>query len=296
MSAESDSAMRAYSERRFADAAPLFTAALAETSDPAERRELLFRYASVLDALDRNIDALAALRELLELDPESARAWNNVGILCRKLDRLEDAQAAFETAYRLDPSNAAALISLGSVCLKRSDPGHALEYLEAAVDLEPGNAIVHANLALTLAVFGRLEEAEDKLRLAVLYGFEHADPIQLRIEALKEIRAAMLRQEQDPSDTGMISDEEETDSNEAETSAPGGDIETLSRLETEMHALAERRFIQKEDDAGTIAAMEQLRRTIRAMRRNMGMNEVLESDVCAGVNYMTRGSDERSGD
>jgi len=297
MSSMYDNAMRAYDERRFQDAEPLFAAALAETLAPTERAALLFRHASVLDALDRRLDALVALRELIEIDSDSAKAWNNIGIICRKLERLEEAQAAFETAYRLDPSHAAPLISLGSVCLKRGDPGHALEYLQAAVDLEPGNAIAHANLSLTLAVFGRLEEAEDTLRLAVLYGFEQAEPIQQRIDALKEIRSAMLGKKEVPGDGSLNDDPPYDDSNhDAESSAQQHDIETLSRLEVEMHALAERQYLSGEDDPTNTAMMRQLRGVIRSLRREMGMSEVLESDVCAGVNYMLDDSDERFGE
>jgi Flp pilus assembly protein TadD len=135
---------------------------------------------------------LETLKELLEHNPDSAAGWNNLGIVCRHIDRPDDARAAFERAYKLNPEQADSLVNLGAVCLAQGDPGNALQYLQLAVELLPGHPAVHANLALTYAVFGRLEEAEDSLRLAVLYGFEQAAGIEEKIAALKNVRDRIL--------------------------------------------------------------------------------------------------------
>ncbi len=285
--------IKAYEERDFEETVSLLQAALEENSDTAMREELLFRGAVAFDALGRHTEALAALKELLEINAESARAWNNVGVICMKLDRLDEAQAAFETAYRFDNSKAAPLISLGSLALKRSDPGNALEYLQSATELEPGNPLVHANLSLTLAVFGRLEEAEDELRLAVLYGFEGAEPIRQRIEALKDIREAMLRKQ----DALRGSEDVPGGENDEEEASPmRSDPETLSRLERDMYAFAERRYIDKDPDPSIVAGMNSLRIVLRAVRKDLGMPEVLDSDICGGINYMEDSPEEGFGD
>lgn len=284
-----ESVMRAYEEKKYEETASRYVEALEMITDTGRREELLFRAAAALDALGRYAEALAALKEVLESNPESARTWNNVGIICMKLDRQDDAREAFETAYRLDNAKAAPLISLGSLALKRSDPGNALEYLQAAVDIEPGNPLVHANLALTLAVFGRLEEAEDALRLAVLYGFEQAEPITERIDALKLIRDAMRSHDAAAEATPGTEDQ-------ISASSPRNDPDTLARLERDMYALAERRFVRRENDAGIMASMSSLRSVIRSVRRELGMPEVLESDTCAGVNYMEEDAPAGSGE
>jgi tetratricopeptide (TPR) repeat protein len=135
------------------------------------------------------IDTLESLKILLELAPNHAVAWNNLGIVCGRLNRTDDARRAFEVAHGLDPSDASILTSLGSSELKCSDPGSALEHLLRATELDPTLYAAHVNLALTLLVFGRIEEAEESLRLAVFHGFGETASIENIISRMKSIRA-----------------------------------------------------------------------------------------------------------
>jgi tetratricopeptide (TPR) repeat protein len=185
-------ALRAYAARNHAAALPLFVEALESAGDDAARADILFHIANTHDALGHTLEALEALRDLLALDGDHARAWNNLGVLCSRMGRLEESRAAFEQAYRLDNTNAAALTSLGSVALKQSDVGAAHEYLRLALAIDPAQPQAHANMALVLAVFGRIEEAEESLRLAVLYGFEQAEAVEARIEKMKAHRDRVL--------------------------------------------------------------------------------------------------------
>ncbi len=283
-------ALKAYEKKDFESAVTLLTRGIPGVEDIAERVRLRIRLASAYDELGRYTEALAELKAVLEDDVSSAAAWNNIGVICGRLERLDEARVAFEKAYRIDPENAEHLISLGSVSLKLSDPGNALKYLQLAIELVPGHPVAHANLALTFAVFGRLEEAEDALRLAILYGFDQADAIQAKIDALKEVREKLHREaEKNVTDAESGKDEQPP--------ASGGEAELLLRLEREMFALAEQRYgndtrTEKEAGAADIdERMRTLRQSIRALRRTLGMEEVTDSDVVAGVNYM-RGEDE----
>ncbi len=184
--------MRAYAARNFDVALPLLASARDEAPDDAARVDILFHLANVHDALGHALEALEALRDLLALDSDHPGAWNNLGVICSRIGRLDESRAAFEQAYRLDPSNAAALASLGSVALKQSDVGAAHDYLSLALQVDGTLPVAHANMALVLAVFGRIEEAEESLRLAVLYGFDQAEAVSERIDRLRAHRDRVL--------------------------------------------------------------------------------------------------------
>ncbi|MDH7516082.1 MAG: tetratricopeptide repeat protein [Bacteroidota bacterium] len=193
--------MEAYQRGDFESAAMLLEQAAAECS-AAEALVVLRRLADAYVEMGRYDRALDALRRALDLDAHAAAVWNDVGIVCRKMGKEGEAREAFERAHACDPDNADILVNLGAAALRLSDLSGAKKSLECALRIAPAHPIAHANLALTLALFGRIEEAEEELRLAVLYGFDGANPIQERIDGLREIRKIILqRRESPPPDT-----------------------------------------------------------------------------------------------
>lgn len=206
--------IEAYTRGDHARAAVLFRQALDTATDPAERLALLIHLSNARDAEGAFTDALDALRLALEIDDGDTAVWNNIGVICLKIGRLAEAREALERAVSLNPSNVAALVSLGSVALKLSDPGNAKAALERALDLAPGHPAAHANMAITLALFGRIEEAEEELRIAALYGFADAEALQSRFDRLKEIRAAIIarrdeeREDETDTDGGTMAGED----------------------------------------------------------------------------------------
>jgi len=252
-----------------------------------EKLTALIQQARVHDEVGNFEAALKSLASALELDPNSSAVWNNIGVVCQKLQRLEKAKQAFENAYRLDPENPLILISLGSIALKQSDPGYAKEMLDLALEFDPAHPLAHANMALTLAVFGRLEEAEEELRLAVLHGFEGAAPIQERIEKLKHIRDEMLHNKTD--DFVGPTDEDQSEHNGNHRSDA---IELLSLLERQLHAGMETLFhrtgsIKITDIEGEVGKnLLSLKLHVATLRRSLGIPVVTDSDVVMGKNYM----------
>ncbi len=291
-------AFEAYENKEFERAIPLLRDAAEETADLALRERLLIRCAMAQDECGRHADALETIKEVLEINSESAAAWNNLGIICQHIGKLDEARAAFERAYKLNPEQADPLINLGSVCLRQSDPGNALQYLQLAVELLPGHPAVHANLALTYAVFGRLEEAEDALRLAILYGFEQATVIEEKIAAMKKVREeiiahAQMRVSAETAAPGEHAEEQSDDAGDGAAQAPAsaGEMELLVQLENEMYALAERLYAAEpaagqEERERVAARMEVMRPQIRLLRRTLGMDEINDSDTVMGINYM----------
>ena len=197
-------ALAAYEQQDYERAIELLRVAAARIEDAEERARLLVKCAIAQDVLGHHTEALETLRQTLELHPESTAGWNTLGIVCQHIGKLDEARAAFERAYALNPAQADPLVNLGAVCLRQGDPGNALQYLQLALEMLPGHPAVHANLALTYAVFGRLEDAEDALRLAVLYGFDQAEAIEERLAGLKAVREKILSGAGRDDETGQI--------------------------------------------------------------------------------------------
>ncbi len=303
-------ALKAYDNKDFNSAIPLLQAAAEAAGDALGREKLLIKCALALDALDRHAEALELLHEILRANPDSAAAWNDLGIVCQHIEKYDEARVAFERAYKLNPEQADPLINLGSVCLRQGDPGNALQYLQLALELLPGHPAVHANLALTYAVFGRLEEAEDALRLAVLYGFDQAETIEQKLAALKKVREELFAdlEKKRAADPDAIEDqqaaiENRTSSDEdkdeyVDPPAAAGEMDLLVQLEKEMHTLAERRYgtessASQEELVRIVVRMDTLRSHIRLLRRSLGMEEVSDSDLVNGVNYMNDDRENR---
>ncbi|MDX9760200.1 MAG: tetratricopeptide repeat protein [Bacteroidota bacterium] len=204
MDSRQQHAIAAYEQQDYERAITLLFEAASATDEVEVRARLLVKCALSQDALGRHTDALETLQQVLDVDPDSTAGWNTLGIVCQHIGKLDEARAAFERAYRLNPEHADPLVNLGAVCLRQGDPGNALQYLQLAVEMLPGHPAVHANLALTYAVFGRLEEAEEALRLAVLYGFDQAEAIEERLAGLKAVRERILSGARRDDETGQI--------------------------------------------------------------------------------------------
>jgi len=143
--------------------------------------------------------AEAVLREALELAPDNAEAWNNLGRALNNLRRLPDAEAALLRAVTANPDlpqawfnlahvrralgrpvdaevacrrglgmlprpTAPALRLLASLRLMQSDAQHAIRLLHQALAVDPGDAIAYLELGDVLQGAERFDEAADAYR------------------------------------------------------------------------------------------------------------------------------------
>jgi predicted Zn-dependent protease len=184
-----DQATSLMGKRSFAQARDMLAPLAADDSVAAGiLLPILLKLASCHDELGEYEQALQVLARALAIDGESTPAWNMVGIVCGRLERHEEALEAFVRAHESDPGNAALLVNLGSVAMKLGDLDAAKSWLDTAIEMDATLPAAHANLALVMLLFGRIEDAEECLRLAVFYGFTGADAIQDRIERMRLVR------------------------------------------------------------------------------------------------------------
>jgi tetratricopeptide (TPR) repeat protein len=87
----------------------------------------------------------------VELRPDLAGAWYDLGNVLLDSGPGDEAIACFERALQIDPQFALAHSNLGNALLHLGRPEEALAHYQAAIDVQPTNAYFLNNLAWVLA-------------------------------------------------------------------------------------------------------------------------------------------------
>jgi len=121
-------------------------------------------------------NALTQSKKAVELAPDNAAAWSNLGALYYMTDKPWDAIAAYKKALELDPNQPAAMINLGTLYLAQAGRlDEAIEALKKAQELDPNNAEVHYRLGIAYNKQGRHNVAIECLSRAVELNAKHCD-------------------------------------------------------------------------------------------------------------------------
>jgi adenylate cyclase len=107
--------------------------------------------------------------EVLERDPNDARAHGNLGLLRRVQNRLDEARIEFETATALDRNNTMTVRNLGLTLIQLGKPDEAIPYIEKSIRLSPHAPDIANNygaLGGCHLLLGHLDEAIELLRKA----------------------------------------------------------------------------------------------------------------------------------
>ena len=100
-------------------------------------------------------DADSAYRRSIELNPDAAGAWVNLGTMRYREGKLEKAEELYRKAIEVAPSYALAQFNMGNICEETGRLPEAASFYEQSIRLEPTYADAHYNLAL---VYERLSE------------------------------------------------------------------------------------------------------------------------------------------
>jgi tetratricopeptide (TPR) repeat protein len=148
--------------------------------------DLLYDRAMAAEKLDR-LDVLESdLRNVIELKPDSAHAYNALGYtLADRNQRLDEAQQLIERALKMAPEDPFILDSMGWIKYRRGEIAESLRYLKRAYAERPDPEIA-AHLGEVLWVSGSRNEAEGVWRGSLE---EHPEN-----EALKAVIAKFLPQ------------------------------------------------------------------------------------------------------
>jgi Flp pilus assembly protein TadD len=154
----------------------------------------------------RAAEAAAEYRRSLELNPESAPAYYNLGLALSMQQQFEQAAAAFRDAVRLAPDYAEAHNNLGAMLHVFGRLDEAADHYRRAVTLRPDNAEAENNLARVLAQQGRQAEALDHFRRALALNGEHASAL----SGLAWIRATSPEPLLDPTEALRLAERADT--------------------------------------------------------------------------------------
>lgn len=128
--------------------------------------------------------AIAAYKEILELDPTRSSAQSNLGLLYRQMGEYGEAVQIFQAAIESDPKNPFAYNNLALTYYRMTEYGLAIEAAEKALALK-ANLYQAANcLCLCHYILKNKEECKKYYKIAVTNG---SDPKKLKeeIEKLK---------------------------------------------------------------------------------------------------------------
>lgn len=134
------------------------------------------RGAALIDQ-GRLAEAEFELKTAVQLSPQYAEAYNNLGIIYKQRKEYDVAVQHFEKAYGIDKDYIAPLSHIGAVHIARGQLDQAITVLRKAVDKEPTYAEAIYNLGLAYLLKARetapgdkqtkfFKDAEDKLQLA----------------------------------------------------------------------------------------------------------------------------------
>jgi len=149
-------------------------------ADPTRRRhavsakqlaipeKALREYQDAQKDLARN-DHEAATRRLehaVELAPQFATAWNNLGTIAYQTQKFARAEECFREALRQDPTAYEPLVNLGGVLVNLNRLNEAYDYNLHAVLTRPNDALANAQLGMTYFGLRTMDLAEKYFRRA----------------------------------------------------------------------------------------------------------------------------------
>lgn len=103
--------------------------------------------------------ACAEFQKTVELVPNYAPAWANLGATLGELGRAEEALAAFERALAIDPQSHQAVNNVGVVQRELGCLGESESSFRKVIELSPDLAFGYYNLGHTLFLQGRFQAA-----------------------------------------------------------------------------------------------------------------------------------------
>jgi tetratricopeptide (TPR) repeat protein len=143
-------------------------AALVSTRELAIPEQAYRQYEEAQKRLARrDVDgAVERLEHAVQIAPQFATAWNNLGTIAYQTRNYPRAEKCFRRGLEADPDAYEPLVNLGGVLINNQKLDEALQYNLAAVRARPRDALGNSQLGLTYFFLTKLDLAEKYLIIA----------------------------------------------------------------------------------------------------------------------------------
>jgi Flp pilus assembly protein TadD/peroxiredoxin len=111
--------------------------------------------------------ARSYLEKTLQLRPNYPEAWNNLGMIAAQNDQLDEALRDFQQSLDLRPQFGIALLNLGNVYRRQHSFEKAEDCLNRAIQMQPEDPETNYSLGMLYAQQGQLNRAADYLQRAL---------------------------------------------------------------------------------------------------------------------------------
>ena len=108
------------------------------------------------------------LRQVVEVWPEHAGAWNNLGTAVWQQGRVAEAEACYRRGLENAPDDFGLLNNMGNALWEQGKPAQAVAFYRQALKLHPDSPETQMNLGVALSDDGDFDEALHWIRAALL--------------------------------------------------------------------------------------------------------------------------------
>lgn len=130
----------------------------------------------VIEIQNRNfVIGLEFISQALEVDPVSAEAHSNRGLVLLELNRIDEAIISLNQASTIKPNYFLAHYNLGNALFQKGDLHGALQSLSRAIEIAPQNPESYNNRGNILTLLGKFDDAIESFEHAIKISPKYSD-------------------------------------------------------------------------------------------------------------------------
>ncbi len=132
--------------------------------------------------------AVEHLKKAVELAPQFADAWNNLGTIAYQSKEYGQAEVYFREALEQEADSYLPLVNLGGALLSQGKWEESLPINLRAVEIQPDDALAHSQLGQSYFFLGQLDSAERHLKQAKTLDPRHFSYPRLVLAQIYQLR------------------------------------------------------------------------------------------------------------